>query len=81
VLSLEQVIELFYDVLRMPDIEAHPGYPHRYIDKLAIIRAAYIEHCAFPELSITSMIRRQIMGVLTVEESAFWKQLMHRAIK
>lgn len=80
-LSLEQVIELFYDVLRMPDIERHPGYPGRYIDKLALIRGAYIEHLAIPELPVTSIIRRQITGVISVEESAFWEQLMTRAIK
>lgn len=77
-LTLEQVADLVYDVLRERDISTHTRYPGRTIEKIALIRETYMEHLAFPELPIRSIVRRRITGLITVEESAFWERYITR---
>lgn len=77
-LSLEQVVNDVYNVLLESDISTHPAYPGRTVDKIALIREVYMEHALFPGLTVRSIVRRRITGLMTVEETVFWQVYLER---
>lgn len=77
-MTLEDVVRIVYDTLNEPDIQTHQAYPGLTIKKIELIRETYIEHLAFPELPIRSIVWRRITGFITEEESAFWARQLAR---
>lgn len=77
-MKLEEVVRVVFDVLGETDIQTHQAYPGRTVEKIALIREAYIEHLAFPELPVRSIVRRRITGLMTTEEAAFWERYTTR---